>query len=65
MFSERDESDEEDNHSAVASQHTGRRISAIGPKMLCFDDRSDDNLKCMQIARDGIKDSWQSICQHF
>ena len=59
----------------IRKAHTRQRIGAKGPKMPCYDERSDDtnlftvqrriDLRCMQIAKDGVKDSGQYIRQHF
>jgi len=36
-----DEVDEEDKEGSVVSSHSRRRIGVKGPKMPCFDERSD------------------------
>jgi len=71
--SEIDENEEGENsrEGSVASGHTRRRIGAKGPKMPCFDERSEywthfcTDLRYMQKAKDGVKDSGLNACQHF
>jgi len=66
-----DEEGEDNKEGSVASGHTRQRIGAKGPKMPCFDERSDDTdsflyrFEVHEIAKDGVKDSGQYICQHF
>jgi len=66
-----DEEGEDNKESSVASGHTRQRIGAKGPKMPCLMRElmiwihSCIDLRYMQIAKDGAKDSGQYICQHF
>jgi len=63
-----DEKGEENKEGSVVSSNARCRIGAQGPKMPCFDKKSDDMdsfLQCMQIAKDGVRDNGQYICQHF
>jgi len=66
-----DEEGDDSKEVSVASGHTRQRIGAKGPKMSCFDERSDVwihsciDLRYMQIAKDGVKSSGQYICRHF
>ena len=67
-----DEEGEDNKEGSVASGHTRQRIGDKGPKMPCFHERSDDIDSFlhrfevhMQIAKDGVKDSGQYICQNF
>ena len=63
------EEGEDNKEGSVASGHSRQRFGAKGPKMPCFDERSDDmdsflhRLRYMQIAK--VKYSGQYICQHF
>jgi len=62
-----DEEGEDNKDGSVASGHIRQRIGTKGPKMPCFDKtwiHSCIYLRYRQIARGGVKDSGQYICQH-
>ena len=59
-----DEEGEDNKEGSVASGHTRQRIGALMREVMIWIHSCID-LRYMQIAKDGVKDGGQYICQHF